>query len=562
MMAVDIVVVLQGLRVLAAGLLVAASGYAIQHRNEPVAAAFIWTIGSLTAWGWLTMLPGLFATSFVTGLGQTVVSLGGIAAGSCAVVFWFVYIRRYTGHQQYATTRRVMVMLSPVIVDVTIRVLLVTPLNIQGAPVNAVLAVVYTTMYLYLAALFVLGTYLLFRLAQRYRQVPTTQVVVLGVTIAAPTLAVLVSRLTRPIEDGTTVSILPVDISSLGFLLSALAFIYAIRTYPLFTTFPEAEYVARDEVLEDLTEALFILDPSNHIVDMNAAARDLCQQPAEDTIGKPIDAVFDDLSHIPADDVQRTTLQTATGPRQFEISASALQDGDNARLGTTLLARDITAKTTREQQLAVLTRVLRHNLRNDIDTALAHTNEIADPDVQTTIRSKLHSLAELGTKARDIDEVVSRAHEPRSEIDVVSVVHSVTEQLADESDCEITVNAPAELRVVSHQWLLSRLLTELIENGIRHTEQPTPRIDVVVERADRHDGPVRIKIFDNGPGIPTHEQTAILGGTETPLEHGSGVGLWLANWIAESLGGELAFDQREPTGTTVTVTLWPNSTSS
>ena len=124
------------------------------------------------------------------------------------------------------------------------------------------------------------------------------------------------------------------------------------------------------------------------------------------------------------------------------------------------------------------------------------------------------------------------------------------------------MNAPAELRVVSHQWLLSRLLTELIENGIRHTEQPTPRIDVVVERADRHDGPVRIKIFDNGPGIPTHEQTAILGGTETPLEHGSGVGLWLANWIAESLGGELAFDQREPTGTTVTVTLWPNSTSS
>lgn len=167
----------------------------------------------------------MFSTTFVTRLGQTVVSLREVAAGACAVVFWFVYIRRYTGHHQYDTTQRVPVMLSPVIVDVTIRVLMMTPLSIQEMPVSGALAIVCTTMYLYLATLFVLGIYLLFRLAQRYRQVTTTQVAVLGVTIAAPTLAVLVSRLTRPVENGTTVSIPPLDISSLGFLLSALVFI-------------------------------------------------------------------------------------------------------------------------------------------------------------------------------------------------------------------------------------------------------------------------------------------------------------------------------------------------
>lgn len=83
-----------------------------------------------------------------------------------------------------------------------------------------------------------------------------------------------------------------------------------------------------------------------------------------------------------------------------------------------------------------------------------------------------------------------------------------------------------------------------------------------VNHADRHDSSVTIRIADDGPGIPVHEQTAILSGPETPLEHGSGVGLWLANWIAESLDSELAFNQREPTDTTVTVTLWPNSTLS
>jgi len=44
-------------------------------------------------------------------------------------------------------------------------------------------------------------------------------------------------------------------------------------------------------------------------------------------------------------------------------------------------------------------------------------------------------------------------------------------------------------------------------------------------------------------------------GTETPLRHGSGIGLWIVKWGIDHLGGRISFAEREPQGTTVTVAV-------
>jgi C4-dicarboxylate-specific signal transduction histidine kinase len=43
-------------------------------------------------------------------------------------------------------------------------------------------------------------------------------------------------------------------------------------------------------------------------------------------------------------------------------------------------------------------------------------------------------------------------------------------------------------------------------------------------------------------------------GTETPLAHGSGVGLWVMNWYVKKSGGELEITGND-SGTTVTMQL-------
>jgi signal transduction histidine kinase len=62
-------------------------------------------------------------------------------------------------------------------------------------------------------------------------------------------------------------------------------------------------------------------------------------------------------------------------------------------------------------------------------------------------------------------------------------------------------------------------------------------------------------VRDNGPGIPEDELVPLQEGTETPLKHGSGLGLWLVEWGISRLGGTIQFDANEPRGTVVWLRL-------
>jgi signal transduction histidine kinase len=66
---------------------------------------------------------------------------------------------------------------------------------------------------------------------------------------------------------------------------------------------------------------------------------------------------------------------------------------------------------------------------------------------------------------------------------------------------------------------------------------------------------VEITVADDGPGIPDIELDVLAENQETPLKHGSGLGLWLIDWLVDHLDGELTFESREPRGTIVTVRL-------
>ncbi|WP_435157127.1 hypothetical protein [Haladaptatus sp. DFWS20] len=51
------------------------------------------------------------------------------------------------------------------------------------------------------------------------------------------------------------------------------------------------------------------------------------------------------------------------------------------------------------------------------------------------------------------------------------------------------------------------------------------------------------------------EQSVLIEGRETALQHGSGLGLWLTNWVVGKFGGELTFGTNQPRGSVVTIRL-------
>ncbi|MFB6293985.1 MAG: sensor histidine kinase, partial [Halonotius sp.] len=133
-------------------------------------------------------------------------------------------------------------------------------------------------------------------------------------------------------------------------------------------------------------------------------------------------------------------------------------------------------------------------------------------------------------------------------IPVADLVDHIADPLVDEYGGSVANEVPAHVAVDTNRQLLESVLANLIENALEHGGG-------AVTVAARAEGlTARIEVGDSGDGIPSHELGVIEEGKETDLEHGSGIGLWLVEWGATALGGDVSYETG-PEGTTATVEL-------
>jgi len=211
---------------------------------------------------------------------------------------------------------------------------------------------------------------------------------------------------------------------------------------------------------------------------------------------------------------------------------------------------DVTERRRTARLQALLNRVLRHNLRNDIVPFLGYgemlrRGEDRGVDLGARIEDSAEKLVALSDKARDLDECARRdpAHE---RLDVTELVAGAVDDARDGDR-----RARIEQRIETDRGIcagaeLRRALAELVENALEHgVDGPEARVEIAA--ADDGDW-VELTVTDDGPGIGAMESAAVESGRETALEHGSGLGLWLVNWIVTRYGGSF---QVEADGGTV-----------
>jgi PAS domain S-box-containing protein len=219
---------------------------------------------------------------------------------------------------------------------------------------------------------------------------------------------------------------------------------------------------------------------------------------------------------------------------------------------------DITERKERERQLRVLSRVLRHNLRNDMsvirgwaESIRAKTDDEIAMDADRIVE-KSDALLDATDKQRALAEVLLSDPE-QTDLDVSTAVGRMAAAVAEDYPAAtIEVDAP-DSAVARATPQLDQAIEELLVNATLHSDRETPEIEVSVAAADDR---VEIEIADDGPRIPEMERKVLVGGeTVGPLYHGSGLGLWLVYWIVTSSGGSLSFHENEPRGNVVRITL-------
>ena len=158
-------------------------------------------------------------------------------------------------------------------------------------------------------------------------------------------------------------------------------------------------------------------------------------------------------------------------------------------------------------------------------------------------------LLDLETKAGEPDRVIAGAEES-VQTDVRALVRGLADEVQrDHPDASVTVESGDQ---VTAELLPSfeRAITELVRNAARHGGA-APTVTIAVTRVPNA---VEIRITDDGPGLDQHEIDVFETGAETPLTHGSGLGLWLVYWIVTNHDGSIDATADDD-GTTVTVTV-------
>jgi len=258
------------------------------------------------------------------------------------------------------------------------------------------------------------------------------------------------------------------------------------------------------------------------------------------------------------DPVLERTVPGPLGDALHRTSAdleTAIEDLETARNRAEQSRREA---ETRNEQLQVLDRLLRHNLKNDMNIIRLHAESIQQEGNATSADHADHvvetvdDILEKTNKQRIITKLLSTESEQRQGDIVRSLERSVTLLESECPDAEIVLDAPETAPVVRMPHV-EAALTELVDNAIDHCDHESPRVECTVERTG---STVRVEVVDNGPGIPRADKRVLLGDqTIDPLEHGTGVGLWLVYWTVQQSGGRVQYEEAEPRGSRVILEL-------
>lgn len=346
---------------------------------------------------------------------------------------------------------------------------------------------------------------------------------------------------------------LTIDLTTVALTASGVTFALALFYLDLIELRP----VARNRLFEELEDGVVVIGPNGKIRDFNSTAAHVLgdievEQPATHLFPEDINPDGGELV-VDIDGNQQT----------FRCRARYLTDRDDRQVGRIFYLNNVTELVEREQRISVLNRVLRHNIRNELNVVSGRLellqqdqfSEVAGENIDLALE-KTKRVIEIAEKARQIERTV-RTSDTMVPVRVGPVLESTIANVRSRyPDVSITYESATDgsditISVVDEN-LLEMSIVELIENAIVHNERPDPTVTV---RVDVEKNQLDIVVIDNGPEIPDAEIDILGSRTESGLQHASGIGLWLVQWTASLSAGDLSFSNAGTRGNIVTLSF-------
>lgn len=276
---------------------------------------------------------------------------------------------------------------------------------------------------------------------------------------------------------------------------------------------------------------------------------------------RPADGTDDVSAVLEAEVAARSHLACGVagggdGVREFRVSRAAIDDEEEY-----VVLVDVTDRNRRERRLAVLNRVLRHDLRTAVNVIDGHAATLADTTAAgdrtdgdgtgtsggghgsravAAIRDQTAGLLRLSRRARQLEELLGD-ETTRAATDLGALVAERLDAFAAEhSAVTVERSLPDATVSVVDDGLLGAALDEVLANVAEHAAgdgTATARVSVT-----RTAEAATLTVADDGPGIPDTETAVVDRVVESDLDHASGLGLWFVTWVVVELGGDVTVE--------------------
>ncbi len=273
---------------------------------------------------------------------------------------------------------------------------------------------------------------------------------------------------------------------------------------------------------------------------------------------------------------------TASGRPVGLLVLSAESAGGHEREPLTLFANQIALAVERAQlrEQALRTRVteemarlaktlvaaVSHDLRAPLARIKASSSTLADdaldigPDARSSlarlIDGQADRLADLVQNLLDMSRIQAGVLQPRRVTTALpELAHGVVGDLAPAlRGHEVRLELPDSLPPVDvDRTLIARVLTNLLENAIRHAPKGTP---ITVTASVRSADTVQVSVADRGPGVSPDRRDEVFGMlARRDADAGAGLGLTIARTFVEAHGQRIWVDDAPGGGALFSFTL-------
>src|SRR5947209_2982209 len=346
-------------------------------------------------------------------------------------------------------------------------------------------------------------------------------------------------------------------------------------------------------IVEQSSEAIWTKDLGGNITSWNSGAATMFGYGAEEVLGRALT-----LGESTREEEQARVKRLLAGekfsydaraktksgsPIDIQVAVAPLLDDANRCIGSIAVARDVTQHKRSEEALRLAREAaeaanhakssflarMSHEIRTPMNGVLGMTELLLETGLTSAQRKYAETVQRSGQNLLgiindllDFSKIEAGKLELENvDMDLRRTLEDVVDLLAERAHAkglELACSIPANLatHVKGDPLRLGQVLTNLVGNAIKFTEQGSVVIRVAGLEETAQNVTLRFEVSDTGAGISEAAQSHIFeefaqgDGSTTRKHGGSGLGLAISRQLVEMMGGNIYVESVLGTGST------------